>query len=221
MAYRSEVYVFDDGRPVPVVVRNYTEDDFSDMIRIQTECFPPPFPSDLWWNEEQLINHVTLFPEGALCIEVDGRLAGSLTGVCVQFDPANPSHKWEEMTDNGNIRNHNPEGNTLYIVDIAVSPQYRKLGLGKLLMEAMYQVTIQLNLDRLLGGGRMPGYHRNSSEMTAEEYVRAIISGDINDPVITFLLRCGRTPVAVVENYLEDEESLNYGLLMEWKNPFI
>mgnify|MGYP001032086860 CR=1 FL=1 len=40
------------------------------------------------------------------------------------------------------------------------------------------------------------------------------------DPVITFMLRCGRTPVKVVANYLEDEESCNYGALMEWRNPF-
>ncbi|MCG7336895.1 GNAT family N-acetyltransferase [Sporosarcina sp. ACRSM] len=220
MAYRSEVFVFDEGRPVRAVVRNYTKDDFADMIRIQSECFPPPFPSDLWWNEEQLTNHITLFPEGTLCVEVDGRLVGSLTGLCVQFDPAHPSHRWEAMTDNGYIRNHDPKGNTLYIVDIAVSPKYRKWGLGKLLMQAMYQIVIELKLERLLGGGRMPGYHLHAFEMTADDYVQAVISGEFKDPVITFLLRCGRTPVAVVENYLEDEESLNYGFLMEWKNPF-
>jgi hypothetical protein len=42
----------------------------------------------------------------------------------------------------------------------------------------------------------------------------------MKDPVITFLLRCGRTPVGVVAGYLEDEESLNHALLMEWRNPF-
>ncbi len=220
MAYCSEVFVFDGGKPVRAVVRNYTKDDFADMIRIQSECFPPPFPSTLWWNEEQLSNHITLFPEGALCVEVEGRLVGSLTGLCVPFDPAYPSHRWEEMTDNGYIRNHDPKGNTLYIVDIAVSPGYRKWGLGKLLLQAMYQVVIELKLERLLGGGRMPGYHIHAPEMTVDNYVQAVMSGDISDPVITFLLRCGRTPVAVVENYLEDEESLNYGFLMEWKNPF-
>ncbi len=220
MAYRSEVFVFDEGRPVPVTIRTYTRDDFDELIRIQSECFPPPFPSDLWWNEEQLENHVHLFPQGALCVEVDGRLASSLTGLCVNFDPAFPYHKWEEITDNGYIRNHDAAGNTLYIVDICVSPQYRKLGLGKLMMQAMYHVVIQLKLDRLLGGGRMPGYHKYVSEMTADQYVQAIVNGELNDPVLTFLLRCGRTPLAVVENYLEDEESHNYGLLMEWKNPF-
>ncbi|MBP1933572.1 GNAT family N-acetyltransferase [Ammoniphilus resinae] len=218
--YRKEFFVFDKERPVPAVIRNYTEKDFDALIRIQQESFPPPFPSELWWNTEQLINHVTLFPEGALCIEVDGEMAGSMTGLIVDFDPQHPEHTWEEITDHGYIRNHNPNGNTLYVVDIGVRPTYRKLGLGKWLMFAMYDVVVHRNLDRLLGGGRMPGYSAKSSQMTAEGYIDGVIKGEWKDPVITFLLRCGRTPVKVVANYLDDEESCHYGTLMEWKNPF-
>jgi len=218
--YRKEFFVFDKERPVPAVIRNYTENDFVGLIRIQQESFPPPFPSELWWNTEQLKNHVTHFPEGALCIEVDGEMAGSMTGLIVDFDPQHPEHTWEEITDHGYIRNHNPNGNTLYVVDIGVRPAYRKLGLGKWLMFAMYDVVVHRGLDRLLGGGRMPGYLAKSSQMSAEEYIEGVIKGEWKDPVITFLLRCGRTPVKVVANYLDDEESCHYGTLMEWKNPF-
>lgn len=221
MAYRSEFYVFDGDKPVTAVIRNYTRADFDQLIDIQAECFPPPFPSDLWWNKEQLTNHVELFPDGALCIEVEGVLAGSLTGLIVGFDPSHPEHTWEEITDSGYIRNHSPQGNTLYIVDISVRPGFRKLGLGKLLMQSMYQTVINLGLDRLLGGGRMPGYHKCANVMSAEDYLQQLIDGKKKDPVITFLLRCGRTPLCVAANYLEDEESLNYGALMEWKNPFM
>lgn len=219
--YKSRQFVYAENRPVEVTIRNYTKKDFSDMIKIQSECFPPPFPEDLWWNEEQLSNHVQLFPEGALCAEIGGRLVGSITGLRVQFDPAHPTHTWEEITDGGYIRNHDPEGNTLYIVDISVSPAYRKLGIGKLLMQAMYHTVIRLNVTRLLGGGRMPGYHKQAEEMDAKQYVQQVVAGELRDPVVSFLLSCGRTPLNVVENYLDDEESKNYCVLMEWKNPFV
>ncbi|WP_213506667.1 GNAT family N-acetyltransferase [Paenibacillus faecis] len=218
--YRKEFYVFDQDQPVPAVIRNYTERDFPALIRIQQESFPPPFPSELWWNAEQLNNHVALFPEGALCIEVNGEIAGSMTGLLVDFDPAHPEHTWEEVTDGGYIRNHNPNGNTLYVVDICVRPSQRKLGLGKWLMSSMYDVVVHKGVDRLLGGGRMPGYHKKKHEMTADQYLAAVVKGELKDPVITFLMRCGRTPVQVVANYLEDEESCHYGALMEWRNPF-
>jgi ribosomal protein S18 acetylase RimI-like enzyme len=218
--YRKELYVFDAKKPVKAVIRQYTEEDFTGLIRIQQESFPPPFPSELWWNEEQLRNHVTLFPEGALCVEVEGQIVGSMTGLRVNFDPKHAEHTWEEITDRGYMTNHQPDGDSLYIVDICVRPESRKLGLGKWLMQSMYEVVVQLGMKRLLGGGRMPGYHRVASEMTAEQYAEAVLQGTLQDPVVTFLLRCGRTPVQVVKNYLEDEDSLNYALLMEWRNPF-
>lgn len=218
--YAKRFYVFDQGKPVEAVVRTYGKDDFDALIDIQKACFPPPFPSELWWNREQLANHVERFPAGALCVEIGGRLAGSMTGLIVDFDPASPEHSWEDVTDNGYIRNHRPEGYTLYVVDISVRPEYRKLGLGKWLMQSMYEVVVHLGLDRLLGGGRMPGYHLVKNELGPDDYIRKVVSGELHDPVITFLLRCGRTPVHVVPNYLEDEESCNYGTLMEWQNPF-
>ncbi len=221
MAYFSEFFVFDQNQPLPAVLRNYNEGDFEELIKIQSECFPPPFPEELWWNREQLANHVSLFPEGTICVEVNGELAGSITSLCVDFDPAKPQHSWAEATDDGYIRNHQQNGNTLYVVDISIRPKYRKFGLGKWMMQALYGLVIEKKLDRLLGGGRIPGYHQVAEIMIAEEYVQKVLIGEQNDPVISFLLKCGRSPIAVVENYLEDEESHNYGVLMEWKNPFL
>ncbi|WP_096271923.1 GNAT family N-acetyltransferase [Paucisalibacillus globulus] len=220
MRYKKHVYLKDDQGYVDALVRNYGQVDFDELINIQAESFPPPFPSELWWNKEQLRNHVSLFPEGALCVEVNGVLAGSMTGLLVDFDPTNPFHTWEEITDDGYIRNHNPNGNTLYVVDICIRPSYRKLALGKLLMHSMYGVVIHQGLERLLGGGRMPGYHKHADRLSAEEYLENVVSGKLTDPVITFLLNTGRRPIGVIPNYLEDEESLNYASLMEWKNPF-
>lgn len=219
--YRKEGYVFREGKPVLAIVRTYRKKDFPDLIAIQQESFPPPFPSDLWWSEEQLANHVEHYPEGALCVEINGELAGSITGLLVDFNPEKPVHTWEEITDHGYIRNHDPQGKTLYIVDICVKPAFRKLDLGKLLMQSMYERVVHDGLGRLLGGGRMPGYHQYGGELTPAQYVENVVKGELKDPVITFLLRCGRMPVSVVPNYLVDEESHHNALLMEWKNPFM
>lgn len=218
--FYKELYVFDSIKPIKATIRNYTKDDFDQLIAVQKEAFPPPFPEELLWNTEQLTNHITLFPEGALCVEIEGRIAGSITGLVVQLAKGDEDHSWAHITDNGYIRNHDPEGNTLYIVDICISPVYRKLGLGKWMMQSMYETVVQLGLDRLLGGGRMPGYHQHSADMTIDQYAEKVLQGELKDPVVSFLLRCGRTPVKPVANYLEDEESMNYGMLMEWKNPF-
>ena len=218
--YRKSQYVVQEGKPVLATIRNYGVDDFEGLIEIQQQSFPPPFPSELWWNREQLMSHVEIYPQGAFCVEINGEIAGSITGLLVDFDPENPLHTWEEVTDSGYIRTHRPEGKTLYIVDISVKPAFRKLDLGKLLMQSMYELVIENGLERVLGGGRMSGYHRHADVLSPESYVEAVVAGELRDSVISFLLRCGRIPVVLVPNYLEDEESLNYGLLMEWRNPF-
>lgn len=200
-------------------VRNYGFADFRSLRELQAECFPPPFPSELWWNEDQLREHVTRFPDGALCAVVGGRIVGSMTAMRMEEAEDGPQD-WETVTAGGYITNHNPAGDTLYVVDICVAPAYRKFGLGKWLMQSMYETVVHLGCRRLLGGGRMPGYRAVSGRMTAERYVERVAAGELQDPVLTFLLRCGRLPVAVVNDYLEDEQSLNYAALMEWRNPF-
>lgn len=218
--YYKKFYAFDHNTPVPAVIRNYTESDFAELITIQSEAFPPPYSPELWWNREQLYNHTQLFPEGALCVEVKGELAGSVTSLKMHYQQDSAAHTWAEVTDNGYITTHRSDGNSLYIADVCVRPKYRKLGLGKELIQSLYHVVVEQKLERLLGAGRMPGFH-TMAEMTAEQYLDRVVSGELADPVITFLMRCGRTPIGVVADYLEDEESCNYAALMEWQNPFL
>ncbi|WP_156282690.1 GNAT family N-acetyltransferase [Paenibacillus sp. NEAU-GSW1] len=217
---KKTFYVFHNGKPAEAVIRRYTAADFEAMIEVQRQSFPPPYPEELLWNKEQLTEHITRFPEGALCAEAGGSIIGSMTGLIVDMDDYGHHHSWEEITDSGFIRNHNPGGDTLYIADICVVPAYRKTGIGKWLMQSMYETVVHLGIARLLGAGRMPGYSSYASVLTAEQYLSKIMAGELTDPVITFLLRCGRTPVGVAENYLDDEQSCNYAAVMEWRNPF-
>ncbi|MFC5467611.1 GNAT family N-acetyltransferase [Cohnella suwonensis] len=202
-----------------VTIRNYEWGDFAELIALQEQCFPPPFPPELLWNVEQLSEHVNRFPEGALCAEIDGAVVGSMTALRRRI--ASGAHEiWSTATNDGYIRNHEPDGDTIYVVDICVSPDYRKLGIGKQLMQAMYETVVHLRCFRLLGGGRMPGYAAVSNELTPETYLAEACEGKRRDPVITFLLACGRMPVGVVADYLDDESSAGFAALMEWRNPF-
>ncbi|MFC5648448.1 GNAT family N-acetyltransferase [Paenibacillus solisilvae] len=217
---RKEFIAYLSGMPLRVIIRNYSADDIEDMIGIQRESFPPPFPSELWWSREQLNEHITRFPEGAICAEINGKLIGSMTALLIDGAETDADHSWAQITDNGYIRNHAPAGNTLYVVDLCVIPAYRQAGIGKWLMQTMYEVVVHLQLKRLLGGGRIPGYHRYQHEASAGQYIDRVVAGEWSDPVLSFLLRCGRMPAGVIPDYLEDEQSCNYAALMEWRNPF-
>ncbi|MDZ5712930.1 GNAT family N-acetyltransferase [Jeotgalibacillus haloalkalitolerans] len=215
----KNLYVFKNNKRYDVLIRNYHEQDFEDLIDLQRKAFPPPFPPDLLWNHEQLTSHITRFPEGALCIQVDGRTAGSITAL--RTNHPNESHTWEQITSDGYIKNHEDDGEVLYIVDICIDPDYRGLGLGKELMRAMYETVVYLGVKKLAGGSRMPGYKKVQDQMTVEKYYEKVVKGELNDPVVTFLMKSGRMPERLMKNYLEDEDSADCAVLMTWKNPFM
>ncbi|WP_054027012.1 GNAT family N-acetyltransferase [Bacillus sp. FJAT-28004] len=217
---RKELYLFIDGKPQKAIIRHYNLADFEGLIHVQRLSFPPPYPQELWWNKDQLTEHVTRFPEGAICAEVDGSIIGSMTGLRIDMNEYGHDHNWETISDSGYIRNHKESGDTLYVIDLCVIPEYRKSGIGKWLMQSMYETVVQLGLLRLLGGGRMPGYGARSHQISPEEYLDKVMQGEWKDPVITFLLKCGRMPIGVAHNYLDDEQSHNCAAIMEWRNPF-
>ncbi|MGN7456916.1 GNAT family N-acetyltransferase [Paenibacillus pasadenensis] len=213
------LYVLHEGKPVETAIRRYRLEDAEGLIEAQRLSFPPPYPQELLWTRPQLAEHVRRFPEGALCAEVGGVIVGSMTGM--RLHAASGEHRsWAEATGDGSLSTHEPDGETLYVVDICVVPEYRKSGIGRWLMQTMCETVVHLGLERLLGGGRLPGYHRHAAEMSAEAYVDAVLRGELQDPVMSFLLRCGRTPAGVAANYLDDEESCGYAAMMEWRNPF-
>lgn len=202
-----------------VRIRPYNRADIPELIRLQEECFPPPYPAEQLWNAEQLRGHIGTFPDGALCAEVDGRIVASGTCLIVRLDPKHPDHSWSEITGDGTISTHDPSGDTLYGVDLCVHPAYRGFGMARLIYEARYALVRRLGLRRFCAGGRMPGYHRLADELTAEEYVRRVAAGNLTDPTLTPQLRSGLRPVAVLRGYIPDAESRDHALLLEWPNP--
>jgi predicted amidohydrolase/GNAT superfamily N-acetyltransferase len=128
-------------------------------------------------------------------------------------------HDWREIADAGYIRNHNPEGNTLYGIEIMVHPEYRGMRLARRLYEARKRLAKERNLMRIVLGGRIPGYAKHANTMTAREYVDKVISKSLIDPVLTTQLSNGFALKRLLTSYMEsDKESMGYATLLEWNN---
>jgi GNAT superfamily N-acetyltransferase len=148
----------------------------------------------------------------------DGQLVGSATSLVITY--TGKPHTWAEVADNGFIRaSHEPHGDSLYGIDLCVKPAYRSKGIARALYEARKQLVVQSGLDRFVAGCRIPGYGQHASRMSAERYVRLVADAELNDPVLTFMIRQGLTPLQLLPGYVEDEQSLDYAVLVEWRNP--
>jgi len=211
---------YPSGLTIGLTIRPYTTADTAALRAIQAACFPPPFPSDQWWSAAQIEEHVRIFPAGALAAECDGKLVGSATALIVGAAALAGEHTWAGISANGWLTTHDPDGDTLYGVDIAVIPAARGRGVARALYRARFALVRRLGLKRFLAASRISGYalqREKSPRLSPEAYAAAVISGRLTDPVITPQLRAGLIPGALLHDYIPDEESANCALLMEWR----
>ena len=76
-----------------------------------------------------------------------------------------------------------------------------------------------MNLKRIIAGGRLPGYARHATKMTAGEYAKRVIWGEFYDPALRFQLDEGFDYCGILHGYLPtDEESLGNASLIVWLN---
>lgn len=115
-----------------IILRHIEEKDFNDIINLSKLCFPNMEP----WRREELKSHISIFPEGQFCVEYDGQIIGSCSSLIINFDEYDDQHTWDEITDQGYITNHDPDGYNLYGIEVMVHPDFRRMKIGRRLYEA-------------------------------------------------------------------------------------
>src|SRR5260221_5322332 len=206
-----------DSRP-RLLVRPLRKTDIRAVHDIQRRSFPMIDP----WTREQFESQLAIFPEGQLGVEMDGVLVATSSSLIVDEEDFGAYHTFDEVSDKGFIRNHDPDGDTLYGIDIAIDPKHRGVRFTRRIYEARKDLARRRNLRAILIAGRIPGYVKQSDKMSAEEYVRRVVSKDLKDkdPVLTAQLSQGFSVRAVLKDYLpSDSESAGYAVFMEWLNP--
>jgi len=198
-----------------ITLRPLRIEDFDALIAMQRASFP----GMATWGRDQIESQVKHFPDGQLVIEIDGEIVASASCLIVEFDEYSDWHNWKEIADNGYIKNHDPEGDTLYGIEIMVHPKHRGLKLARRLYEARKELCRRLNLMRIIIGGRIPGYHRFAEEMSAREYAEEVVSRGLYDPVLTTQVANGFVLKRLIPDYFpSDEASRGYATFLEWTN---
>lgn len=190
-------------------------EDFEALIEMQALCFP----GMATWKREQIESQLAIFPEGQMVIEHEGRIVASAGSLVVDFEDYSEWQNWKEIADSGYIRNHDPEGDTLYGIEIMVHPEFRGLKLARRLYAARRELCRRMNLARSIIGGRIPGYGRHAEEMSAREYAEKVVTRGLYDPVLTTQTANGFVLKRLIPNYFpSDNDSRGYATFLEWTN---
>jgi predicted amidohydrolase len=198
-----------------IKLRKIKLSDYEQITKMQLKCFPGMKP----WSEPQFKNIITVFPEGQICIQYGKNIIASSCSLIINFDDYSETSSWNELTDNGNITNHNKQGDSLYGMEIMVDQDFRGMKLTRRLYESRKDIVRKHNLKKIVIGGRLPNFHKYSDTLSIDDYISKVMDRSIYDPVLTTQLSNGFSLRRVLPNYLpKDVESGGYATLLEWPN---
>lgn len=205
-----------DGR---YVVVQACADDAPDLEAVQRACFPDLSEEEIA-TQRHFLSHQAHFPEGQLAVldVQSGDLVASSSDLRMNVDFAHYAHPYLEETGDNLFTTHDPAGEWLYGADIGVHPACRGQGLATLLYGARHDLIRRLNLRGHVAGAMPKGYGRVADTLSIEQYVMAVVRGELADPVLSVQLKRGYAVWGLIPDYLEDESCRNYGVFIVWRN---
>jgi len=194
-------------------------DDYQELKAAMIESYTT-MPNS-YWSEAQIKTLIDLFPDGQVVIKVNDQIAGVALSIIVDYNKFDDKHTYKKITGNYTFSTHDNEGDVLYGIDIFIKPEYRGLRLGRRLYDYRKELSERLNLKGVAFGGRIPNYHKYSSELSPKEYIAKVRRKEIDDPVLNFQVSNDFHPAKILTNYLEgDKASNDYAVLLEWDNIY-
>ncbi|MEZ4791717.1 MAG: bifunctional GNAT family N-acetyltransferase/carbon-nitrogen hydrolase family protein [Flavobacteriales bacterium] len=200
-------------------LRHLKLEDFQNLRDAMVQAYPDM--AGAIWREEHIRTLIDLFPEGQLCVTVNGKVVASALSIIVDYDLYGDNHTYRQITGNYTFKTHDPSGDVLYGIDVFVHPEHRGLRLARRLYEARKELCERLNLKSIIAGGRIPNYATVADKMSPRAYIEKVRMKELYDPTLTFQLSNDFHVLKVMQGYLEgDTSSREYATLIEWNNIY-
>jgi ribosomal protein S18 acetylase RimI-like enzyme len=116
-----------------IELRLITIHDYADLKDIMERVYKT-MPNSAW-NQEQIETLTTIFPEGQVGIIVDGKLVACALTLIVNYSDVEKNHTYAQITGQYTFNTHQPNGDTLYGIDVFIDPDYRGMRLGRRLYD--------------------------------------------------------------------------------------
>ncbi len=205
-----------------IKVRQATYDDLPAYLEIQQESWG----NEMAVNERKAKDRFNWCLEGILVAEVDGVVVGATTMIrLASYDFAHPL-TWDQATGEGWCNTHDPKGSICFGVDLSATKIHPR-GTVDALMAGCMQLVIKSGVKYCILGGRMLGYQyylENNPEapLEPEEYLwMRTDNGRYLDREVNMYSKVpGLRILGLIPDYFDDPASLNYGVLLRWRNPF-
>jgi hypothetical protein len=189
------------------------------FVEVNQAAWPPPVPERYLWTREKVTAQFEHCPHLLFVAFVEDRIIGTLSVIHTNEEVAKNTQDWEEMSGHGTLATHQPSGDCAFGLDLSVRPDAGNKAGDDLIEKGILCCVVLENRRGVFLGSRVPSYRKRAHCWTIEEHVFGK-DGRTRDPEIRLYQSEGFQVVKIVPGYMEDPESLNYGVLMFWKNPY-
>ena len=191
----------------------------NEFIRINKEVWGNITGSQYIWTKEMLKGQFQICPQLLFCAFEDGKIVATASGLFTTENDFIKYKSWLEKTARGFFTTHKPDGDIGFGADLSVLREAVKKTSDKIMLALLLVTILGEGLKSLFLGSRIPRYHKYK-HIKVEDYVFGKRkSGKPLDPELYFYQKLGFEIVEIIPEYMEDPESLNYGVLIRWNNP--
>ena len=139
-----------------VVIRHLRIEDYEELKNAMISSYNDM--ENAYWKERHIKTLLKKFPEGQIVVLADNIIVGCALSIRVMQDKAESDHTYLDITGNYTFNTHDKNGDTLYGIDVFISPKFRGLRLGRRLYDSRKELCEKLNLKSIVFGGRIPNY---------------------------------------------------------------
>ncbi len=190
-----------------------------DFIHLDQEVWGNITNSQYMRTVEMVKNQFRVCPHLLYCAFHDGKLVGTAGGIFTDQEEMSKNKTWLEKTGKGYFNTHIPNGHLAFGADLSVLKTAPKRTGTQMMLTLLIVTIIGENMKALYLGSRIPGYQKRK-DLKIEEYVYGKRpNGKPLDPELNFYLKDGFEIVEIIPEYMDDPDSLNYGVLIKWDNP--
>jgi predicted amidohydrolase/GNAT superfamily N-acetyltransferase len=202
-----------------IEMRNLEIQDYQELKKSMKSAYTDM--DEDYWDANSIRKLIKIFPEGQICVTVNGQVVGCALSIIVDYQKFGDNHTYKQITGDYTFKTHNDKGDVLYGIDIFVHPNFRGLRLARRLYEARKQLCEKLNLKSIIAGGRIPNYQKYQNDLTPRQYIDKVRYKEIYDPTLSFQLANDFHVRKVLNKYLpEDSRSKGFATLIEWNNVY-
>ncbi|MBI4163064.1 MAG: GNAT family N-acetyltransferase [Candidatus Aenigmarchaeota archaeon] len=196
-------------------IRNAMAYDLHDIRRIEKRSYPPELQAHLSVLEYRLETFLIRVAE------TRAGIVGFYTCVPALLELSDEKALIKQLIQNRkdhyrglfDLFRSSDQFNALYVTSTAVASEHQGIGIGRRLVEDSLELTRNHELERRASVLRMPGYRRHDKRgISAEEYLRLVKSGEIDNPILRLYLELGFALGPTIPDYEPDRSSMNYGV---------